>query len=349
MTAPRVGWLPVARDANVASARIRCLNIVEELQRRGHDVGLAERDRHYDVVILSKKYDAATLEWAKTLKERGTKLVFDLCDNHFHLPHPTPELQQSAERLRGAIRLADAAVVSTEALGEVVRGECGIEPAAVIGDAIEDPLVAPSQPLLRRLGARLQLHRLERWLAGQRARGAVPLVWFGAAGGPYGPGGIGDLARIQEVLESLDRERRVCLTAISNSREAFAQVAGNWGIATRYLDWNAQTIVAALRLHAIAVIPITRTPFTSCKSNNRVATALWHGLAVVADAIPSYREFDGAIVLDDWPAGLWSYAGDAGVRGAAVQRGRRIVEARYTIGPIADQWWGFVTAVAEKA
>lgn len=349
MSAPRVGWLPVTRDANVASARIRCLNIVEELRGRGCDVALAERDRAYDLVILSKKYDAATLDWAQALKRRGTKVVFDLCDNHFHLPNPTAELQQGAARLRSALMLADAVVVSTEALGNVVRSECGIEPAAVIGDAIEDPAAAVPQSVFGKLTARFELLGLERWLAQQRAAGAVPLVWFGSAGGPYGPGGIGDLDRIRPVLEALHRDQRLCMTVLSNSRETFARTTAGWSVPSRYAPWNAATIGRALALHAIAVIPITPTPFTVCKSNNRVATALWHGLAVAADAIPSYREFEGAIVLDDWRAGLRRYATSAELRAQAAARGRQIVEARYTIRPIADRWWQFISAIAAAA
>jgi len=56
--------------------------------------------------------------------------------------------------------------------------------------------------------------------------------------------------------------------------------------------------------HSICVIPINPNPFTLATTDNRIVTALVHGLQVVADSIPSYRRHARHACLDDWEDGL---------------------------------------------
>ena len=80
-----VGWIPRNDEARVASVRIRCLNPIKELRRRGFPIELfRERRAHqYTLIIFSKAYRKRDVELAMRLKSRGVKIVFDLCDNHF--------------------------------------------------------------------------------------------------------------------------------------------------------------------------------------------------------------------------------------------------------------------------
>jgi hypothetical protein len=330
-----VGWKPVANDAAVASARIRCFNPVAELRRRGLPVEVFVPGRAYATVVFSKRYDAGSVREAEALKARGARLVFDLCDNHFHVPPGQPALAEAARRLRAMLELADVRVVSTDALAEVVSAEMGDgRPVTVVGDAVEDSLPAAAPAPLRWLRRR-DLGRLTAWLAAHPD--AVRLVWFGVAGGPYGPGGVGDLARIAEPVAGFSARRAATLTIISNSAHAAREATAGWPLPVHYLEWRAETFYEALALQHVALIPVTPTPFTRCKSNNRVATALARGLAVVADAIPSYEPFRPFAALDDWAGGLGRYA-DPGARRADLERGAAYVRERWTIGPIADAW-----------
>ncbi len=341
-TPKKIGWIPVSSNPQVASCRIRCLNPVRELRRHGLDVAIAAPGTRYGVVVVSKKYDEEALARAAQLRRDGTRVVFDLCDNHFHFPEPTPELRANAERLRTALRMADAVVVSTEAMKDVARSETGVESAAVIGDAVEESYPDLVYSLRERWSARLALRALRQWLERNRAQGMTPLVWFGAAAGPFGPGGMGDLLNLREALEAMHHGgHRVCLTVSSNSRDLYGRLIPDWRLPTHYLDWNGLTFNAALALHAVALIPITPTPFTRCKSGNRVATALWNGLAVVADPIPSYLEFAGTLSLGDWGAGLKRYAAEPASREQDVAKGRELVARRHSIAAIAGQWAAF--------
>jgi hypothetical protein len=134
---------------------------------------------------------------------------------------------------------------------------------------------------------------------------------------------------------------------LSNRRSAWREAVRGWTLPTRYVEWDASSAFALLRDHAIAVVPVTESPFTRCKSHNRVAQALALGLAVVADPIPAYEPFAGSIALGAWEEGLERYLADPVRRAADVASGRALVSARCSIGPIAKQWQGLLTRYLE--
>lgn len=334
-----VGWRPKSADARVASVRIRCLNPVRELRRRGYPVELFDERRaeRYSVVIYSKLYDESIQAEARRLRAGGTKIVLDLCDNHFYNPRGLELLRTAATQLRGMLALADAAVASTEAMAEVIRCEGRADlPVTVIGDAVETRIEGVrtwpwdgwlARRRLRSLGARLDAHP-------DRAR----IVWFGSHGGPSGDYGLGDLQVVRPVLESLQQDHPLSLTVVSNSAGRFARLIRPWSIPTYYLEWHQATFLDALGLHGIAVIPVRETPFTRCKSNNRLVTALAAGLAVTATGIPSYRPFAHCCILDDWAGGLRRYILDPAARRSDVAAGRALVEREWSLTHVADQW-----------
>jgi len=149
---------------------------------------------------------------------------------------------------------------------------------------------------------------------------------------------MGDLETLRPLLETLHREHGVSLTVISNSAAKFARLIRPWSMPTYYLDWSAETFSDALRLHAIALIPIRENPFTRCKTNNRLVTALAVGVAVVATGIPSYRPFEEFCALDDWSGGLRRYILDSDARHRAVTGGQRLLQREWTLATIADRW-----------
>jgi hypothetical protein len=344
-----VGWRPTSDDPRIASVRIRCLNPLGELRRQGYPVELykAARRGSYAAVIFSKVYDEAIQAEAEKLRAAGAWVVLDLCDNHFY-DAPGAEVARTASaRLRRMLGLADELVASTEAMAEVLREETGGRTAVtVIGDAVETTIegvwIAP----------------WERWLAQRRLRAlserlgggsASRLVWFGSHGGPSGDHGIGDLETLRPLLESLHSERPVSLTVISNSAEKFERLIRPWRLPTHYLEWSPVTFLAALRLHEIAVIPIRDNPFTRCKTNNRLVTALASGLAVVASSIPSYLPFASACTLDDWSGGLRRYIFDPASRRRAVAAGQAVVDREWLLPVIADQWRRYFDGFRERA
>jgi hypothetical protein len=347
---PLVGWRPSSADPRIASARIRCLNPLRELVRRGYPVELfdAARSGMYAAVVYSKLYDSTVQSEARRLRANGTRVVLDLCDNHFYNPEGLESLRRVATELRRMIDLADELVASTDAMARVLDAEAGgTKPITVIGDAVELGIDGVPAGAWERWRARRRLRRLRQWLDADAGR--VRLVWFGAHGGPSGAHGMADLEILRSAAESVHRERPVSLTVISNSAATFGRLIRPWAAPTRYLDWNAGTFLEALRMHTIAVIPAGENPFTRCKTNNRLVTALAAGLAVVASGIPSYRPFEGCCVLDNWSGGLRRYVLEPEQRERDVAAGQALVRRDWTLGRIADHWQRYFDGLRARA
>lgn len=320
----RVAWLP-AGGPGTASSRLRAYLPCRALRRAGwrSEVFEPARGRDYDAVVFQKKYDPAHLELARDLRRRGTRVVFDLCDNHFHyqLDQPAAAAERSRQ-LERMIAEADLVTVSTPTLGEVVRERTGRE-TTVIDDMVEpDPL----RPFYR--------------LWGRLARGRSPLrlVWFGSAGMEHPPFGLIDLGRILPLLEELARATPATLTVISNSREQARRLLAGCRLPFAYHGWSRRRFPLLFAPHHVAVVPISRNPFTLCKTANRPALSLLLGVPVVADAIPGYQELADFVVLSDWERGLRGYAADPGLRRDHAARGRLFVRRRFDPGRITAQW-----------
>jgi len=168
----------------------------------------------------------------------------------------------------------------------------------------------------------------------------VEIAWYGMAGSGRAPSGMRDLLQIAPVLERLSGEFPLRLTVISNSREAWEKEIRPLGLPTRYLEWGSHgRFCGLLPRHDLCLIPVNRNPYTLCKSNNRLALSLYLGVPVVADAIPSYREFEPFCVLDDWEGGLRRYLGSAEARQADAAAGQQYVRERYGVERAAADWW----------
>lgn len=343
-----IGWKPKFYDPTVASVRIRCLNPLSELRARGLPIELFDRTRAstYCVVVYSKLYDDATFREAMELKANGTIIIFDLCDNHFYNPHSWRPLLKAREQLLRMMTLADYVVTSTETLAEIVRSvKPDLQSIVVIGDAVETEIPCEFTPWWQRWWHARHLARLHAAIKAEQAEGRTSLVWFGIHGGPNAPYGMMDLLSIRLCLERLNREFPLSLTVISNSWHKYRKVIRGWEIRMRYLPWSANTFLSALHAHQIAVIPISSNPFTRCKTNNRLVTALQAGLAVVADAIPSYEEFRPVTRLDSWESGLREYISKPDLRMRDVSVAQSMINQKWTLPRIADQWQLFFQKV----
>lgn len=347
-----VGWRPRAADVFVASIRMRCLQPLAELQRRALPFELfdARHSGRYGAVLFAKSYDERSLAEATELRRRGCAVLFDLCDNHFHVETMTPRLAKRAAQLQTMLGLADGIVTSTPAMAEVLREHVQRpRPIVVVDDVVETALPAPWRPFGARWRATRELAALRAELAVERAAGRTPLVWFGVHGGPYARCGIVDLERIRERLHDVDARHPVSLTVVSNSLGRYHDLLGGWKLRTRYVEWHPATFLSVLREHAVCVVPITPSSYTRCKSANRPAQALAAGLAVVADSIPSYEPLRPYLRLDDWEAGLETYLRDPAARARDATAGAAYVRRRFSGAAVADQWQQAVAQIAATA
>ncbi|WP_461517441.1 hypothetical protein [Porticoccus sp.] len=328
-------WLPKNAEARVASTRIRCINTLSQLRTDGFPIELY-KPRHaanYHAVIFSKAYKPKHVKLAEQLKRQGSKIVFDLCDNHFLLEEGRGELRQLFE-------LADHWVVSSDNLATVVKTEMGTgKPLTVIEDAVEETLHGPLMDIHGRFSAQLALQKLRGQLEKvANQRGSTPLVWFGNHKASYGDAGMQHLNTVKELLADIHREKPITLTVISNSRESFDNLIDGWPLPTFYLEWNAHNFMRALQLHRIAIIPIDVNAFTAAKTNNRIALSLAQGLGVVADSIESYRVFSECASLDNWREGLLTYLREPAVLGSHITMGQAIIRRDFNLPVIAARW-----------
>jgi len=331
----RIGWKPQNYESRVASVRIRCLNSIRELRAHGFPVELY-RDRHqktYKSVVFSKAYNARDIELAERLKSRGTRIIFDLCDNHFLLS------DERVDRLTRMFAIADCWVVSSQAMADVVRRKFdSTKPLWVIEDAVEEYLHGQLLDVRGRLQAHWQLRGLRGFLDSGANRKAVHLVWFGNHKASYGDSGLAHVRKLRPLLEKLHARRPLTLSVISNSRDVFNEVFRDWKIPVCYVAWSAHTFLTALKLHDVAVIPIDVNEFTEVKTNNRIALSLNQGLGVVADSIPSYQVFADCSFLDNWEQGLAAYMDHPQIIDEHVHCARQLIREQFSIPVIAARW-----------
>jgi glycosyltransferase involved in cell wall biosynthesis len=318
----RIGWIPFSNDLRIASARLRCALPARYLAEAGwHSELLDRREPYgYDIAVFQKAYDEDSLALASRLRGWGTRLVFDLCDNHFYNPGASPLLEERAGRLRRILDMADAVTVSTEQLRQLIAER---DPA-VVDDAL-DELEAPGA-LRIALGSRLRL------------RPELRLVWFGNAGMENPSFGLPHLRGVIPDLEELHSRSPLRLTVISNSKAAYRKVLAGARFPHRYREWRVERFPRTFCSNDLCIVPVERNPFTVCKTANRVALSLRLGVPVVADPIPSLDELAPYILFGNWRESLSRYASDHVLRISHAREGRRYVVATYTRERVVAQW-----------
>jgi hypothetical protein len=317
----RVGWKPKHHDPRVASVRFRCLTPLGHLRREGFPVEVFKRKRleTYDAVIFSKLYEHDDQEMAYALRGRGARVLLDLCDNHFYNPKNLPIYAAAARDLRIMAELANRIICCSPALAEVIREELSPSlPPLVVGDAVEA------------FDARVR----------KRPSGNNPfrILWYGLHGSPNAPSGMEDVRRINPQLRRVAGATSAELVVVSNNQEVFARLREDLPIAARYRAWSTDAFAEELSRADVVVIPVSSNPYTRCKSNNRLATALWHGVPVIADSIPAYQELSNYAVLDDWDRGFQlALARDPSLI-ARTEAGKAVVRTRFNARAISLQW-----------
>lgn len=302
----RLAFWPHIQDRKIASYRMRCAAIVQGLNTLGYDASEVTQPQDADFLVLSKRYDEhsirAALDWRAA---HGTKVVLDLCDNHFYYRSENEVAIKRAALLRQALESVDFVTTSSAYLAEqlqaTVRPKHAIE---VIDDVIEPPDYPQGWARCTEPKAEWALRGLSKRLSAQSSESLFRLVWFGNSGGGFVNGGMEDVLGLRSVLETLRQSYPISLTIVSNSRAMFDRLCAGWALPVFYEEWHPHTISRVLSLHGISLIPIQKTPFTMAKTANRVVTAMTHGLLVLADQIPSYTAYESHVLFDDFAGHL---------------------------------------------
>ncbi|HEX8237817.1 MAG TPA: glycosyltransferase [Abditibacteriaceae bacterium] len=339
MSSAVVGWKPERNKLRVAGSRVRCLHPLAALQKAGLPVELFQpgHEHQYKVVVLQKLFDDEHVQLARRLQAQGTKIVFDLCDNYLYYSPDTSLGEKYEQQVREVARMLEIADVVTVPSEELARHlSC---PAVVVRDGL-----APVEAISN--AQRIALPSLFARTAAKPRSEYTELVWYGKASSNRAPAGMRDILRVTEVLETLAREFPLRLTVISNSREIYEESIRPLKLPTRYMEWQSyEAFCARFAQHDICILPININPYTRCKSNNRLTLSLLLGVAVVADAIPSYEEFDRHCMLGNWSESLRTYLQNAELRRQHAAAGHVYVRSRYMVDQSAADWWDVFDAL----
>lgn len=330
----RVGFRPCSYDPKVFSPRIRAVLPAKYLANAGVDAHVVPEsgEGRFDCVVFQKAYAKADLQLAETLKAQGARLLFDLCDNHFWNPTNDPEVAERVARLERMIELVDAVTVSSTEIAKLIT----TKPTYQTDDALELlPFTKTAEWLgqtVRRLRHRRRNHR-------------VRLVWHGQSGTEHIGSGLTPVGKLIPELERLHAAIPLSLTILSNSAKAYRNHIAPARFPTRFVKWRAPTFTTLFAQHDICILPIEHNAFTVCKTNNRAMTSLLLGVPVIADEIPSYREFKDWMFFGDWTNHITQYAKGPRLATHHVQEAQRHIAATYTEQRVVDQWRRAIDAV----
>jgi SAM-dependent methyltransferase len=262
---------PAGLTSDLASARYRVLIPAQQLARLGHGVQVAfmppggwpasVHEMPCDALVVSKSFHESNEALARSMRERGTRVVVDFCDDYF-------EDRRFGGHFRTLAALADVAVASTQAMADAIRRHASRD-AVVIGDPVEGPrgvpAFAPRLPALR-------------------------IAWFG-----HGSNATAIAAR-GEQLRALAARMPVRLTVVTtvaaDMERLVADVARSApGTQATLVPWSLEATWKALEDCDLAWMPAEDSAAKSVKSPNRLLETLWAGRLAVADAVPSYLEF----------------------------------------------------------
>jgi len=315
-----------------ASVRYRVLAPAAELAARGHQNRLLRYDPEMpidaldqyltcDVLVVSKVLTRGKYEIVARAQTLGTRVVFDLCDDHFH----TPQLEVTYRRLAA---VADRLVASTPDMAAVIERETG-QRAVVVSDPYEGPAGEPCfSP------------------AHQRLR----LLWFGH------PTNFDTLTAIIGGLQQLSHELPIGLEVISDPagtrvEEALRGLDGgeHSNFTTRFTRWSLEATWQGLAACDLVLLPSLDGVRKQVKSPNRLVESLRAGRFVVAYPLPSYRALAPYTWLgEDICAGIrWAVANRAEAQNR-LSAGQRYVNEHFSPASIARLWDAVLTGVVDR-
>jgi hypothetical protein len=326
-----IAWKPTG-NINIPSSRLRAFIPCQYLKEAGWNCEIFDKKNlgKYNAVIFQKSYEAEDLEIAGSLKSRGTKIIFDLCDNHFYAPPGDQVLLKRKERLLKMIGIADEIIVSTPELTKLIIGK----KSTVIDDALYLPKINPAIDWL-----------FQTWNRFKNPSGYFNICWFGSAGHSDPRFGMIDLQDLLAPLENIHLKIPIRLNVISNSPELFNKYINKTTFPSEYHPWKKSTFPYLLRTNDICVIPINKNPFTICKTNNRPILSLMYGIPVIADRIPSYEGLSDFILFGDWEKNILKYAEDKELRTTHVRDAQAAIRKKYNKESVTLQWNNFLTGV----
>jgi hypothetical protein len=239
-----------------------------------------------------------------------SKILLDICDNHFVLDNKSNNIGSSKkEQLIFAINNVDGIICSSFFLSKIIeKYNKNNIPIHVIEDVVEFPYATNNYNLNDLIPHfinyfKFQILNFDLFFSGIRKKNRF--IWFGNFQGSFLNSGMKDLNLIKSYLENYNLKDKISLTILSNSKSEYKKYIKKWDIQTHYITWNRLYFSKILKLHSVSVIPVNKNEFTYSKSENRLTTSLSNGLKVIADPVPSYLKYNNYVYFGDWENSIY--------------------------------------------
>lgn len=306
--------------SDLASVRLRCLEPSYSMKQVGHDtdvriialnsnVNLTEKDfEGCDVVIFGKVFsDLAPLY--KFINKLNIPIVADVCDDILSLEH----LAKPYESLS---HYCSAFIVSTEGLGRRLAERYSDKEIYLIADMVEGDKRSPK--------------------AVDLTSSMLKVGWFGQGN---------NLSMIEGWLKELSSEKVSFSLDVVTRVDDYSQ---QWlkdiqqafkGIEINLISWSLEAQDKMLEEVDLVIIPSKQEQTKVVKTANRLVTAIWAGVPVVAYPLPEYQDFSSVIpVTDSVVEGIRWWQEQKEVT-SALSEAQELVETLYGKKLLADEWF----------
>lgn len=269
--------------------RLRGLNVVDALQKRGWNINLFNNQKNIDLIIYLDDYnlyDRLVYEYIK-----AEKVVIDIQDNHLRRKNPASQYiksrQKSSKTQRillelkkgglpflykiiikktwyrlyvKAIKNADYLLCSSHALTESYKA---LNPNVM---TIPDALVeTPSKNTVTK-------------------NDRLSICWVGTENN------IVYLKLVDRAIADLQKQYEIDFYIISSNNilvdKKLSEILESLSCSYHFTEWNNETVSSELQRHHIAIAPL---PERAEKSTNKILTYMAAGVPVVASGAQDYR------------------------------------------------------------
>ena len=180
----------IENNPQKASARIRYLNIIKYLNNANIELYNNKNHSKYSAILFGKKFLDEDVKLAKTIKDEGKLLYFDICDNYFHNPNNLESYKKYTSNIKEMMNISDKVILSSNELKKHKIKELPQikKKIIVIEDAHEEELIRNCN-LIEKITSILSFIKYK-FLFNKKD---LNLVWFGNAKVKNAPAGMLDL------------------------------------------------------------------------------------------------------------------------------------------------------------
>lgn len=315
--------------------RLRGINVVNALQKRGWNIHLFNNQKNIDVIIYLDDYnlyDRLVYEYIK-----AQKVVIDIQDNHLNRHNPASQFIKSTQQSSRSERI----------ITELKKGILPFIYKIIVKkmwyklylDAIKraDYLLCSSHALTesyKTLNAKVMTIpdaltdvSLKRNVTKNEC---LSICWIGTENN------IVYLKLVEEAIAQLQQHYKVDFYIITSHNilndHRLSEMLKSFRFTYRFTEWKNETVADELQKHHIAIAPL---PEMTEKSTNKILTYMAADLPVVASGAQDYERLhtdypDSFLYLDnnrtqEWVNALESLLDDTAKRDALVKKAQQVI------------------------